>query len=92
MVDGFNEIGLDCLVPQGAFYTFPSIKRFGLSSEEFAEKLLKEEEVVVIPGNTFGESGEGHLRCSFATSFKEIETAIARIKKFTSKLKQVKHH
>jgi len=87
MIDGFNEIGLECPLPQGAFYAFPSIKKTGLSSEEFSEELLKKEKVVVIPGNTFGECGEGHIRCSFATSLNDIENAIARMKRFIDSLR-----
>lgn len=87
MIDGFNQIGLKCSVPQGAFYAFPSIKRLGLSSEGFTERLLKKEKVVVIPGNIFGECGEGHIRCSFATYLNDIEESIIRIERFINNLK-----
>lgn len=67
MVDGLNRIGLDCLLPKGAFYTFPSVKSTGLSSTEFAEQLLKAEKVAVVPGVAFGACGEGFVRCCYAT-------------------------
>jgi aminotransferase len=85
MVKGFNNIGLACFEPKGAFYTFPSIKKTGLTSEEFAEKLLKEEKVVVVPGTAFGQCGEGHIRCCYATAMSEIEEALSRIKRFLDK-------
>lgn len=82
IVAGLREAGLDCFEPGGAFYVFPSIKVTGLSSEEFCEKLLKQEKVAVVPGNAFGESGEGYIRCSYASSLQEIKEAIARIGRF----------
>jgi len=85
IVKGFNDIGLTCFEPRGAFYAFPSIKITGLSSDDFAEKLLKEEKVVVIPGSAFGKSGEGHIRCCYATSMDEIEEALERIGRFVKK-------
>ncbi|KAF0824256.1 aminotransferase [Cytobacillus firmus] len=81
-VQSLNELGLTCHMPGGAFYAFPSIKSTGLSSEEFAEKLLLEEKVAVVPGNIFGESGEGHVRCSYATSMELLQEAIKRINHF----------
>ncbi|MBN8201808.1 aminotransferase [Bacillus sp. NTK034] len=81
-VQSLNELGLTCHVPGGAFYAFPSIDSTGLSSEEFAEKLLLEEKVAVVPGNIFGESGEGHVRCSYATSMELLQEAIKRIGHF----------
>lgn len=81
-VQSLNELGLTCHVPGGAFYAFPSIESTGLSSEEFAEKLLLEEKVAVVPGNIFGESGEGHVRCSYATSMELLQEAIKRIGSF----------
>ncbi|EWG09452.1 aminotransferase [Cytobacillus firmus] len=81
-VQSLNEVGLTCHMPGGAFYAFPSIKCTGLSSEEFAEKLLLEEKVAVVPGNIFGESGEGHVRCSYATSMELLQEAIKRISHF----------
>jgi aminotransferase len=77
-----NEIGLDCYEPRGAFYAFPSIRRTGLSSEEFAERLLMEERVAVVPGTAFGPSGEGHVRCSYATSLPLLEQALERMGRF----------
>jgi aminotransferase len=85
MVKGLNSLGLDCFEPRGAFYAFPSIKASGLNSEDFSEKLLHEEKVVVIPGTAFGSCGEGHVRCCYATSLPEIEEALLRIKKFLTR-------
>jgi aminotransferase len=85
MLSGFKDIGLDCFEPKGAFYTFPSIKRTGLSSEQFAEKLLLEEKVAVVPGTAFGECGEGYIRCCYATSMEEIEVALKRLEHFIKK-------
>ncbi|PLS15699.1 aromatic amino acid aminotransferase [Bacillus sp. M6-12] len=85
IVKSFNEIGLDCHVPGGAFYAFPSIRSTGLTSEEFAEKLLMEERVAVVPGNVFGESGEGHIRCSYATSLDQLQEAVKKIGRFAEK-------
>ncbi len=85
MVEGFNRIGLTCFEPRGAFYTFPSIKRTGLSSEEFAERLLLEDRVAVVPGATFGECGEGYVRCCYATSLAEIEEALERMSRFVKR-------
>jgi aminotransferase len=81
-VSGLNRIGLDCFEPRGAFYAFPSIQRWGLSSEEFAERLLHEQKVAVVPGNVFGSSGEGFLRCSYATSREELIEALDRMETF----------
>lgn len=85
IVKGLNEIGLPCRMPGGAFYAFPSITPTGLSSEEFSEKLLHEEKVAVVPGNAFGECGEGYVRCSYATAMDKIETAIERIGRFVAR-------
>ncbi|MFD2705403.1 aminotransferase [Salibacterium lacus] len=82
IVKSFAEIGLSCHVPGGAFYAFPSIEDTGMSSDQFAEGLLKEERVAVVPGNVFGEGGEGHVRCSYATSMESLETAIERMGRF----------
>jgi aminotransferase len=86
MVDGFRRIGLDCFEPLGAFYCFPSIKRFGMTSEVFAEKLLITEKVAVVPGTAFGASGEGYVRCCYACSMENIEEALLRIERFLSRL------
>lgn len=85
-VSGLNRIGLDCFEPRGAFYAFPSVASTGLSSEEFAERLLKEQKVAVVPGNVFGQSGEGFLRCSYATSREELIEALDRMEKFLNGL------
>jgi len=86
IVDGLNKLGLTCHMPLGAFYAFPSIESTGLQSEEFAERLLMEEKVAVVPGTAFGVGGSGHIRCSYATSVEKIETALARMKNFMDKL------
>ena len=87
MVAGFNRIGLDCLMPKGAFYTFPSIASTGLSSTEFAEELLRAERVAVVPGPAFGACGEGFVRCCYASSAEDIIEAIERIGRFVDGLK-----
>lgn len=79
VVKGFRDIGLDCHEPQGAFYAFPSIQSTGLSSEQFAERLLKEQKVAAVPGNAFGSLGEGFIRCSYATSVSQLTEALERI-------------
>ena len=85
MVDGFINMGLECFEPLGAFYVFPSIKRTGLSSEDFCEKLLYDQKVAVVPGTAFGDSGEGFIRCSYAYSIDEIKEALRRIELFIQK-------
>lgn len=85
MLKGFHDAGLDCFEPRGAFYCFPSIRCTGLSSEEFCEKLLVEEKVAAVPGNAFGASGEGHIRCCYAASINLIEEAISRIDNFVKR-------
>lgn len=79
MLNGFHQIGLDCFEPKGAFYCFPSIRGTGLTSEEFCEKLLFEENVAVVPGNAFGGCGEGFIRCCYAASVANIEEAVERM-------------
>ena len=74
-------------MPEGAFYVFPSIRATGLSSEEFAERLLMEERVAVVPGTAFGEGGEGHVRCSYAASLDHIREALVRMGRFVSRLR-----
>lgn len=86
IVDGFNKMGLTCFDPKGAFYIFPSIKRTGMTSQEFCEKLLESQKVAVVPGTAFGESGEGFIRVSYAYSIQEINTAMERIRKFIDSL------
>jgi len=80
-----NDIGLACFDPKGAFYAFPSIRSTGLTSEEFAEKLLVEEKVVVIPGSAFGACGEGYVRCCYAVALPDIEKALERMKRFVQR-------
>jgi len=82
MVRRLNEIGLPCFEPRGAFYAFPSIKATGMNSEQFAESLLLEEKVAVVPGTAFGPCGEGFVRCCYATSLSNIEEALRRIDRF----------
>jgi len=85
IVKGFRDIGLSCFEPKGAFYAFPSIKVTGMTSEEFAEKLLWEEKVAVVPGTAFGQCGEGYLRCCYATALPDIEEALKRMGRFVKK-------
>ena len=87
MVRGLNRLGLSCLEPQGAFYTFPSIQGLGMTSDEFAERLLLEERVALVPGSAFGPSGEGYVRCCYAVSTNEIEEALERIGRFVGRVK-----
>jgi aminotransferase len=82
IVDGFNTLGLDCYEPKGAFYAFPSIAASGMSSDEFAMRLLDEEEVAMVPGDAFGASGAGFMRASYATAYEKIEEALNRIESF----------
>ncbi|EOP48371.1 MULTISPECIES: aminotransferase [Bacillus] len=92
MAASFNEMGLTCHVPGGAFYVFPSIASTGLSSAEFAEQLLLEEQVAVVPGSVFGESGEGFIRCSYATSLEQLMEAMKRMERFIENKKRTKHN
>jgi len=85
IIKGLNDIGLSCFEPHGAFYAFPSIRATGMTSEEFSEKLLLEEKVAVVPGSAFGQSGEGYIRCCYATSLANIEEALARMKRFMAR-------
>ncbi|WP_053217540.1 aminotransferase [Virgibacillus senegalensis] len=84
-VKASNRIGLPCHMPGGAFYAFPSIRETGLTSEQFAEQLLQEEKVAVVPGSVFGAGGEGHVRCSYAASMEALQTAVERIGRFVEK-------
>ena len=86
LVSVFKEIGLPCFEPFGAFYIFPCIEKFGMTSEEFATRLLKEEKVAVVPGTAFGECGEGFLRISYAYSMEDLKEAIGRLKRFIERL------
>ncbi len=87
LMDAFKKMGLDCFEPFGAFYVFPCIKEFGMTSEEFATKFLQEEKVAVVPGTAFGDCGEGYLRISYAYSLDTLKIAIARLEKFINKLR-----
>ncbi len=87
LVDAFNKIGLRCFMPEGAFYVFPCIKSTGLTSDEFCERLLYSKRVAVIPGNAFGECGEGYIRVSYAYSRKHLQTAVEKIAEFLEELK-----
>ncbi len=82
LLRSFEEMGLECFEPLGAFYAFPSVRRFGMTSEEFATRLLHEERVAVVPGTAFGDSGEGYLRISYAYSLKSLKEALGRMEKF----------
>ena len=86
LVDGFRKLGLDCFEPLGAFYVFPCIKSTGLSSDEFCEKLLLSEKVLTVPGNAFGDCGEGYIRACYASSMENIKEALARIEHFLTTL------
>lgn len=86
LVSAFNEIGLECFEPQGAFYVFPSIKSTGMSSQEFCENLLYKHKVAVVPGDAFGECGEGHIRVSYAYSLKHLRDAVASIREFVDEI------
>ncbi len=88
LVNRFRAMGMDCFEPYGAFYVFPSIKRFGMSSEEFANRLLRQEKVAVVPGTAFGDCGEGFLRISYAYSLQDLKKALDRIEKFVETLQK----
>ena len=86
LMRAFAELGMDCFEPYGAFYIFPCIKRFGMSSDEFANRLLQEEKIAIVPGTAFGDSGEGYLRVSYAYSLEDLQKAISRIRRFVDRL------
>ena len=87
LVHCFKEMGLSCFEPYGAFYIFPCIKEFGMSSDDFAMRFLKEEKVAVVPGNAFGDCGEGYLRISYASSLENLKTAMGRLETFIGRLR-----
>ncbi|MBR3103629.1 MAG: aminotransferase class I/II-fold pyridoxal phosphate-dependent enzyme [Lachnospiraceae bacterium] len=87
LMDAFKRMGLECFEPYGAFYVFPCIKEFGMTSEEFAMAFLEEEKVAVVPGTAFGDCGEGFLRISYAYSIDNLKVAIGRLEKFITKLR-----
>ena len=90
LMNAFRQMGLECFEPYGAFYVFPCIKEFGMTSEEFATKFLQEEKVAVVPGTAFGECGEGYLRISYAYSLDNLKLAIVRLEKFITRLRNNK--
>ena len=87
IVNSFNELGLTCHLPRGSFYAFPCIRSTGLTSKEFATKLVEQEKVACVPGSAFGPSGEGYLRACFATSMDQIQEAMGRLGRFMKRLK-----
>lgn len=86
VIHAFQEMKLECFEPHGAFYAFPSIKRFGITSDEFATRFLQEEKVAVVPGTAFGDCGEGYLRVSYAYSLKNLKEALSRMERFVKRL------
>ena len=88
LLHAFRQMGLECFEPYGAFYVFPSIQEFGMTSEEFAERFLAEEKVAVVPGAAFGESGEGFVRISYAYSLENLKVAIGKLEQFVEKLRR----
>lgn len=90
LMNAFREMGLECFEPYGAFYVFPCIKEFGMTSDEFATRLLEQEKVAVVPGTAFGDCGEGYLRISYAYSLENLKTAIGRIEHFVRRLREEK--
>lgn len=86
LMHAFKDLGMDCFEPYGAFYMFPCIKRFGMTSDEFANRLLQEEKIAIVPGTAFGDCGEGYLRVSYAYSLEDLQKAIARIRRFVDRL------
>ena len=88
LLNAFKEMNLECFEPHGAFYVFPCIKEFNMTSEEFATRFLEEERVAAVPGTAFGESGEGYLRISYAYSIENLKEAISRLKRFVEKLRK----
>ncbi len=90
LLNAFREMGLECFEPYGAFYVFPCIRQFGMTSDEFATRFLEEEKVAVVPGTAFGDSGEGFLRISYAYSLKDLKIAIGRLERFVKKLREEK--
>ena len=86
LLNSFKEMGIDCFEPFGAFYVFPSIAKFGMTSEEFANRLLREQKLAVVPGTAFGECGEGFVRISYAYSIENLKQGMDRIRKFIESL------
>ena len=92
LLDAFKKMGLECFEPFGAFYVFPCIKEFGMTSEEFATRFLEEEKVAAVPGTAFGDSGEGFLRISYAYSLDRLRLAMERLERFVGKLREEKRN
>ena len=92
LMHAFKEMGLECFEPYGAFYVFPSIKEFGMTSDEFATRLLQEEKVAVVPGTAFGDCGEGYLRISYAYSLENLKLALGRLSHFIRRLREEKEN
>ena len=90
LMKAFKDMGLQCFEPFGAFYVFPCIKEFGMTSDEFATRLLKEEKLAVVPGTAFGDSGEGFLRISYAYSIDDLKEGLDRINRFITRLREQK--
>jgi len=90
LMNAFREMGLDCFEPYGAFYVFPCIKEFGMTSDEFATRFLEEEKVAVVPGTAFGDCGEGFLRISYAYSLDTLRVAMEKMKRFVERLRAQK--
>ncbi len=88
LLHAFREMGLECFEPYGAFYMFPCIKEFGMTSEEFAMRFLKEEKVAVVPGTAFGDCGEGYLRISYASSLENLRESMVRLSRFIGRLRE----
>ncbi|MBA2284387.1 MAG: aminotransferase class I/II-fold pyridoxal phosphate-dependent enzyme, partial [Ktedonobacteraceae bacterium] len=84
-IDGLNRIGLSCCEPRGAFYAFPSIANTGMNDDDFAEKLLFEEQVAVVPGSAFGAAGKNYVRCAYCTAYEKLEEALVRMERFLKK-------
>jgi len=91
LVAELRKMGMDCFEPYGAFYVFPSIKRFGMTSEEFANRLLREEKLAIVPGTAFGDCGEGFMRISYAYSMRDLKKALDRLRRFTERLQAEKN-
>lgn len=87
-MDAFRRMGLECFEPYGAFYVFPCIKEFGITSDEFATRFLQEEKVAVVPGTAFGDCGEGFLRISYAYSLERLKLAMEKLERFVKKLRE----
>ena len=90
LMNKFKEMELECFEPYGAFYVFPCIKEFGMTSDEFATRLLEEEKLAVVPGTAFGDCGEGYLRISYAYSLEQLKVAIGRLEHFIIRLREEK--